>query len=305
MKKCLFIYNPHSGKGKIVKNEQFIKSKLQEKFELSVIPSQYAGHMGKIISERGNEFDVIVVSGGDGTINEAVNSIARLEKRIPLGYIPTGTVNDVAHSLHIPCNIKRAVDNIINGVPFSHDILQVNDKFGIYVCCSGLFTTSSYDTSQEKKKKMGKLAYFLDGAKKVFSTRSVRLKLSTEKIEVHGKYSIFLVINSRQVGGMKINRKANLNDGLADVILVESEKDKVNLKAILRTAFMFIRGIKRKSTKKIQHMLLDKFKIETDEQTIINLDGEKIGSGSFDCKVIKERIDIIIPKKYYSKLKKE
>jgi len=302
MEKCLFIYNPHSGKGKIVKNEEYIKNKLSQKFDVEVVRSQYAGNIGDTIFSRGNDFDIVVVAGGDGTLNETINAVARLNKRIKIGYIPTGTVNDVAHSLYIPRSIKKSVKNILEGQPFSHDILRVNDKFGIYVCCSGLFTSSSYDTQQDKKKKMGKVAYFLNGAKKVFSTPSVKLKLIYQGGIIEGNYAIMLIINSRYTGGMRVNKKAILNDGVVDIVLAESKKEVVNFCSILRVAFMFLRGIKEKSSKKIKHLKLDKFTIETSENTIINLDGEKIGKGSFDCQVIKEGVDIIVPKIH--KLKK-
>lgn len=302
MEKCLFLYNPHSGKGKIVKNEEYIKNKLSEKFNVEIVRSQYAGHIGDCITERGEDFDVIVVSGGDGTLNEAVNAIARLSQKPRLGYIPTGTVNDVAHSLYIPRNIKKAVKNILMGQPFSHDILKVNDKYGIYVCCSGLFTQSSYDTDQDKKKKMGKMAYLLDGAKRVFSTDAVNLKLTYEGGEIEGKFAIMLILNSRYVGGLRINKNAVLNDGVVDILLADSKKDIVNLGSILRVAFMFLEGVPKKDKKGIKHFTLNKFKIQTTNETIINLDGEKIGKGSFDCEVIKEGIDIIVPKIH--KLKK-
>lgn len=304
MEKCLFIYNPHSGKGKIVKNESFIKSSLSKKFHVDVVQSEYAGHIGDYISTHGEEYDIVVVSGGDGTLNEAVNSVAKLEKRIKIGYIPTGTVNDVAHSLYIPRSIKKAVKNILNGQVFSHDILKVNDKYGIYVCCSGLFTSSSYGTQQEKKKKMGKMAYVFDGAKKVFKTDAVNLKLSTDNQTIEGKYAIMLILNSRYVGGLRVNKNAILNDGIVDVILAESKKDIVNFGAIARVAFMFVKGIKKKSTKKIKHLQLQKFNITTTDSTIINLDGEKIGQGSFDCEVIKQGVDIIVPKINKFQLKK-
>ena len=133
MEKCLFVYNPISGKGKVAKKEDYILNKLKEKFEVELVRSQYAGHMGEVIRERGSDFDVIVGAGGDGSLNEIVDALMSLEKRPRIGYIPAGTVNDVAHSLYIPRKIEKAVDNILNGQPFSHDVMKVNDKYGSIV----------------------------------------------------------------------------------------------------------------------------------------------------------------------------
>ncbi len=295
MEKCLFIYNPLSGRGKIVKNEGYIKKELEKKYEVEVVRSAYAGNIGDTILSRGENFDVVVVAGGDGTLNETINAVARLTKKPIIGYIPAGTVNDVAHSLFIPRKIKRAVKNILNGSTFPHDIIRVNDKYGIYVCCSGLFTTSSYDTNQSTKKKMGKLAYFFDGAKKIFSTKAVKIKLSYEGGEIDGKFAIMLILNSRYVGGFRANKNARLDDGVVDIVLAKSKKDVVGFGSILRVATMFLRGIKDKSNKNVSRLTLSKFSITTTSQTIINLDGEKIGAGSFDCEVVKQAVQIIVP----------
>ena len=295
MEKCLFVYNPVSGKGKIAKKEKKIVSMLESKYKVDVAISKYAGHIGEIILENGEDYDLLVVSGGDGTLNEVVNSLARLDKKPVLGYIPTGTVNDVAHSLYIPRNITRAVQNILHGEVFKHDIFKMNDRYGIYVCCAGLFTETSYATGQKAKKKMGKIAYALHGIKKVFSTPAVKLTLSYDGGEIDGKFAFMLFLNSRSVAGMRINRKALLNDGYIDVVLVKSKNDIVNLGAIGRVAFVFLRGIANKSYKGIVRLKLNRFNITTTSDTVINLDGEKIGEGSFNFEVIQEGAKIIVP----------
>lgn len=306
MEKCLFVYNPLSGKGKIAKNESLITSLLNTKFDVDVHRSKYGGNIGEIIEESGNNYDIIVVAGGDGTLNEAINSIAKLGHKVKVGYIPAGTVNDVAHSLGIPRNIKKAVKNILNGQEFKHDIFRMNDRYGIYVCCSGLFTETSYATDQDKKKKMGKVAYALHGAKKMFTTPAVKIKLSYDGGEIEGKYALMLILNSKSVAGFKVNRRAELNDGLVDVVLIKTKKDKVNFPAVCRVAKFFLKGVEHKYNKNIQHTQLNKFHIETQDDTVINLDGEKIGKGSFDFEVIKEGVTIIVPnlKKLTKKVEK-
>ena len=282
MEKCLFIYNPESGKGKIKSKEDFIVSRLSKKYDVEVVHSQYAGNISKVLLERGEEFALIVGAGGDGTLNEIVDCIMRLDKKPLLGYIPSGTVNDVAHSLYIPRNAKKAVDCILNGQPYSHDIMKINDRYGIYVCAAGLFT----------------------GASSIFSTKSIKLKIKYEGGEIEGRYAIILINNSRYTAGMPLNKKVNLCDGLVDVMLIESKKEKVNLITVIKTIFMFLRGIDRYINKKhVHHLQLPAFRVETNGDTIINLDGEKVSSGSFDVEVIQGGIEIIVPK--INKLKKQ
>ena len=296
MEKCLFLYNPYSGKGKIVEKEEYITSRLREKYEVEVFQSKYAGNIGNEIKKRGAEFDLVVVAGGDGTLNEAVDAIVILDKKPKLGYIPTGTVNDLAHSLYIPRNIKSALKNILQGKTFVHDVMKINKRYGIYVCCAGLFTESSYATKHQKKKKMGKLAYFFHGIKKLFSTKAIHAKLCYDDKELKGTYAMALVPNSRYVAGFRINKRAVLNDGTVDVVLVESKRDVVNLSSILRVALMFGFGLPKKSGKFFHILKLNKFTLEMEEEHAINLDGEKVGRGTFNFEVIPRGVELIVPK---------
>ena len=120
MKRLLFIYNPRAGK-------ELLKPKLSDVidifvkagYEVVVYPTQaYRDAYEKVISYDANEYDLIVCSGGDGTIDEVVTGMVRREKRDPIGYIPTGTVNDFANSLFIPKKILEAADNAVNGKAF-------------------------------------------------------------------------------------------------------------------------------------------------------------------------------------------
>ena len=128
MKKCLFVYNPESGKGKIKKNENYITERLSSKYEVSVFYTKYRNHLEEIITENGQDKDLIVVAGGDGTINEAVNGIKKLNKDIPLAIIPTGTTNDVAHSVGISRKIKKAVESIFGVKVQSVNTANVSGK---------------------------------------------------------------------------------------------------------------------------------------------------------------------------------
>ena len=293
--KCLMIYNPKSGKGKLVGQEKTIVQKLKSKFSIvDVQRTEYAGHAIELAQNSCGKYDVLVCAGGDGTLSEVVNGVEEKEKAPIIGYIPVGTVNDFAHSVGIPNNINKAVDKIINGVPFSHDIFKVNNKYGIYVCCAGLFTETSYNTNQKNKKKLGKVAYVFHGMKKMFSTKSLKVKFSSEEMIYEGKLAMMLMANSRYVASFPINKKACLNDGLVDVVLIKEKKNKVSLSGVNKVLSMFLFGINRKPNNKVLRLKLKSFDIETDDNTTINIDGEKGESGSFHFEVIKEGVKIFI-----------
>ena len=136
MKRLLFIYNPRAGK-------ELLKPKLSDVidifvkagYEVTVYPTQsYRDAYEKVISYNSDDYDLIVCSGGDGTIDEVVTGMMKREEKDPIGYIPTGTVNDFANSLFIPKKILEAADVAVNGRPF-----WANERRYLCLCC-GVWT---------------------------------------------------------------------------------------------------------------------------------------------------------------------
>lgn len=167
MKKTLLIYNPISGKG-ILKNKlSYIIEKLSEDSILTVMPTKKNGDATRFTQEYMNDYDMIVCSGGDGTLNEVTTGYMSIEKslRKPCAYIPAGTVNDFATSLGISKNITKCVDDIANSKIFPYDIGQINDRYFNYIAGFGAFTEVSYSTPQNYKNLFGKSAYILEGIK--------------------------------------------------------------------------------------------------------------------------------------------
>ena len=117
MKRLLFIYNPRAGKeflrpavSDIV--DIFVKSG----YEVVIYPTQsYRDAFRKVQEFENGEYERVVCSGGDGTLDEVVTGMMMRKERIPIGYIPTGTTNDFANSLHIPKQLFEAADNAVNG----------------------------------------------------------------------------------------------------------------------------------------------------------------------------------------------
>lgn len=297
--KCIFVYNPESGKGKIKKYRDYILAQLATKYgNVDCVETRHAGDATELARNACGVYDYFFVSGGDGTINEVVNGFGENENAPVLGIIPSGTVNDVAHSLHISKNLKRAVKNLIEGEVFEHDIFKVNDRYGIYVCCTGLFSKTSYDTARYTKKRLGKLAYFLRGVKEVVTTKPTKIELIIDNEKIKKDCAMLLIFNSRSTAGFNVNKKALLDDGVVEIIIFHSHKKSIWLFDILRAVRFFLFGIKAvRKSKNITYRQAANFKIKLAEDTVINLDGEKSGKGTFDFSVINKGLKILIPKK--------
>ena len=196
--KCLYVYNPTSGKQKSHKKIEYILTELKKKFEVvDCKPTTKRGDAGLFAREACGVYDVFVVSGGDGTMNEVVNAISNVPNRPKIGYIPAGTTNDLAHSLGISKNVKKAVKNILMGYSIKPDVFKVNDRYGIYVCCFGIFTKSSYATSQTQKKHLGRIAYFSYGVKEMFNSHPIPMTIEFDGKKKKGKYALGIIANSK------------------------------------------------------------------------------------------------------------
>lgn len=295
--KCVYIFNPKSGKQKHLKYQDYIIKKLLTKFEIvDVKPTKKKGDASTFASEACGEYDMIVVAGGDGTMNEIINGIAEKENRPQIGYIPTGTTNDLARSLNIPRNIKKALNVILKGKSLKHDIFKVNGKYGIYVCAFGLFTASSYTTDQCLKNKVGKLAYYFSGITEIGKTKKFSVTIKSENLSFTTDAILCLIANSRYVSGFKIDNEANCHDGYVNLILFKEKNPKrVSLKTLLTICKLFLGGLaKIKNVKNCHVVKLSKFSVELDDKTPVNIDGEIGHKGSFDFEMLNEHIDIIV-----------
>ena len=238
MKKIYFIYNPFAGKGQIgVKLNEIIRILAGVDNELTVVPT--TGYMDAVnrIMKLQDGYDMVVCSGGDGTLDEVVTGMMSRpkEKRIPIGYIPAGTTNDFAKSLEIPRNMPEAAKIIMNGKPFACDVGSFNGDTFVYVASFGIFTEVSYSTKQEIKNILGHMAYVLEGMKSLYNVKSYRMKVSCKEMEFEGDFILGMVTNSKSVGGFKglVKGDVQFDDGVFEVTFIKRPKNPLELQEIL------------------------------------------------------------------------
>lgn len=297
--KCLFIYNPQSGKGKLLKHMDYIKTKLCEKFEeVNIVSTKSKDDLIEQIKTLCPNYDVLVFSGGDGTVNDVVNVIKTNNINIILGYIPSGTCNDFARSVGIPKNYKKAIKKICEGTPKEFDGFCANGRFGVYVCASGIFTSASYETKQKTKHFFGKLGYYLHSAKEIFSAKSLDIEFSLDNKQKQTHNSVlFLLTNSSSVAGWNFNKHTNLHDGKMEFISIETKKKnkKIGLHALLTIVKMFLFGINSvKNNKLVKFKQFSKINLTTKQPCTINIDGENGGTGEINLEVCSEMFTLIV-----------
>ena len=228
MKKCLLIINPCSGKLKI-QNEllDIIKILNENEYSTEVQITLSHNHAREIAKDI-NDKDLIICSGGDGTLNQVVSGMIDGNVNIPLGYIPSGSTNDYANTLGLSFNMKESVNNIVAGKPHALDVGCFNkEDYFNYVASFGIFTAASYNTPQTSKNMFGNLAYLFSGIADIANSKPIQLACEMDGVRVDGEYILGLVLNTTSVAGiMKLNTiDVDLSDGLFEVILIKNPKD--------------------------------------------------------------------------------
>lgn len=234
--KLFFVYNPHSGVGRIRSQlSDIIEIMIQAGYEVSVHPTQAAGDATVVTAERAAGYDLVVCCGGDGTLDETVTGLMESGCQVPLGYIPAGSTNDFAASLDLPKNMKKAAQVAVNGTDFSCDVGCFGEKHFVYIAAFGLFTDVSYQTKQELKNVFGHVAYILEGAKRIGTHPSYRMRVEYNGGVIEDEFIYGMVTNSLSVGGFKgmTGDDVALNDGLFEVMLIKTPHNAVELNEII------------------------------------------------------------------------
>ena len=149
-KKALFVVNPHAGKGQIKNHLLAIVDILTKAgYVVTVYTTQCQGDAIKVIRDRDHDYELVVCSGGDGTLDEIVTGMIQSGFQTKIGYIPAGSTNDFANSLNLPSTMKKAAEVVAADHTFSCDIGLFNQDVFVYVAAFGIFTEVSYETPQE------------------------------------------------------------------------------------------------------------------------------------------------------------
>lgn len=291
--KCLFLFNPKSGKEKISKNLDYITLRLKEKFSIvDVHPSSSKEDFINTAKDSCGKYDYLVFSGGDGSFNLVVNAIAEQDNQPILGYIPGGTCNDIAANMHLPTkSLKKCLDIIINNKFVKHDILKVNNEYCMYVAALGDFAELSYSTEHNVKKIFGRVAYYFSGLRTlVHKPKFMRLYVEIDGIPFVFDSPLCLVLHSKFIAGLKFYSNGYLNDGKVDVIIVKGRY----LRGLINIARLFIFGILKLKTEKVSYVFRSKkIVIECKDEKYWSFDGEKGMSGRLEFECIPKAIKVV------------
>lgn len=271
-KKLLFVFNPYSGRAQI-KNQllDIVDAMVKAEYEVTIYPTQASGDAIHKVEEEAGDYDMVVCSGGDGTLDEVVSGMMHRGVRVPLGYIPAGSTNDFATSLKIPKDMVQAAVCAVNGRAFACDIGAFNDDYFVYVAAFGLFTAVSYKTSQEWKNVLGHAAYILEGAKCLHDIPSYLMQVEYHNVRLQDEFIFGMISNSTSVGGFKgmTGKDVLLDDGVFEVTLIKKPRNPIELNEIIASLINLV-----DDTDMVYSFKADEIRITSKKEVSWTLDGE-------------------------------
>lgn len=298
MKKALLIYNPNSGNSKIIfENFDNITSKFLKKnisLTLYSISKNY-DHLINLIKEH--QFDIIILSGGDGTLSRTLTQLYNAKITFPnIGIFPLGTSNDFARCLHLGEDIDSWIDNIIDGKPQSIDFGLINDNtVFLSSYAGGLFTKISYSTDKNMKKNIGKLAYFINGINELINIKKFKLHLKLDDDTlIEEKAILYMIINGEGAGGFNtLDNTANMSDGLMNIIIVKETKSAIDISTLL----FDLMNNNLVNNNFVRTLTAKKCEIKKIKKDInVSIDGEEGENEDVSIKFISDRLKIFVPK---------
>lgn len=282
------LVNKNSGTGKGARTLKKVEKILRaNNIEYTVHPTEYKGHATAIVSElNARENTNLIVMGGDGSFNEAINGIINFDT-ITLGFVPCGTGNDYVKTAGISMNIAKSIGVIINGKVGYTDFIQVGDKRAINCVGSGMDVDIlvKYATM---KKFGGKIKYYLSLLYTVTHLRFHKLKITFDGKEVIDDTFLTAVANGKFIGGgMPVSPHSDVNDGKLNLMIAH----KIKMSRVFWAMMLFLQG-KHINADFVEYYPVDKVRIEVLDDSMVQLDGEVYDQKEMDCSVVSNTLKV-------------
>lgn len=285
--KALLLYSHASGHRKVKESIEFVKEKLSAVFDvLDVICTVSKEDAFALEKEAGEKYDVLLISGGDGTFNNAINAVMESDKRPILGYLNFGTIGDVGKIFGIKGGLKEAVEIIASGHYAPFDIGKVTSKeasmYFAYSATFGAYSDIAYKVDRHRKRRLGKLAYYEEAVSQAFKKQVHAYKYKGNK-ELVGECPFGMALLGTHIGGFKVNPHAVMDDGKMEIYLTD---------AGLFNGLIHYAGQGKKPTD-----ITDRCQIELEEDLAWCLDGEVGPRGSAKIEIVPKPLQIYCQEK--------
>ncbi|MBO8136738.1 MAG: YegS/Rv2252/BmrU family lipid kinase [Desulfotomaculum sp.] len=222
MQRALIIYNPTSGNHSF---PQQLDQVTEACHSFGYLPTFY--RIGPELEydqvfKTIDQYQVLFISGGDGSLSRAVNRLLHAKADLPVGIIPSGTANDFATALGLERQPGTAVRRLLAGDVINVDVGQINEQYFVNVASAGVLTTISQEVNNAIKSRLGVTGYYLKGLEHVWQASPIAVNIQGEGFEIEEEVMLFLVLNSTTAGSIRnVAPNASITDGKLDVVILK------------------------------------------------------------------------------------
>lgn len=293
-KKILLIVNPISGIYHSENLEKIVFNTLDsQKYEVFLEYTKYKHH-GRELARQGlaAEMDVIAAVGGDGTINEVASQLVGTSTTFAV--VPHGSGNGLAYHLHIPINVKRALQVINNGIVQTIDTCRINQVPFFSVAGIGFDAKVAFDFNNDSTR--GFQNYLKHILKNLFEYQSGEYIIQVDGSHQESEAFFITFANSSQWGyNVKIAPQASVQDGMLDVCVCS----RPNLLKLLNVDLLYLLSNHVDKSSIVKYMQCQKVTIQSKngQKMYLHIDGDAAGVvDSVEVEVIPQSLHTIIPK---------
>ncbi len=297
--RTLVIINPTAGQRNPGKIRSMLESFFAEKgYQFVLRQSENRGDAQKWCRSAADDgFDVVVVSGGDGTVREAVDGIMKSGAQIPLAQIPTGTTNFVARAMLIPVTVRGAIELLDKGKPMPFDIgyLPEHDLYFVFVAGTGYDARLIHDTPPHLKKKIGFFAYVTTGIRHLKTVQPVRMELDVDGEIKHLRAHTVMAVNIGTIPdlGFAFAPDMDPHDGKLNVEIMST-------RSIWTSVVVFLRILTKRyhGFSDLKHIQARRIRVASEPPFPVEVDGDPLGTTPFVAEVIPAGMTFLVPQIY-------
>ncbi len=288
-KKLLLLYNVKAGRGRIRRKMDALEQIFSEA-GYTPIPKMLRFGQNPFEGES-DDIDLVVICGGDGTINYVVNAMRAMNLDYPIGIIPAGTANDFAGALGVSARTFKAAEQIVKGTEQRIDCGRVNGMYFVNIFSFGMFTTTSQHTPEKIKRHIGKAAYLIEGSKELHNREFIPLHIVHDNGEIDVDSMITLIFNGETAGRFPIARDASIRDGLLDCMIMRKCG---TFDGAWAAAKLILLG---RENEDIIHIRSKKLQITSPLSPLTDMDGQPSAEFPLEIECLPGNLRIIVPER--------
>ncbi len=285
------VLNPLAGNAEDISGVKAAKQLWEaHNWYVEVMPTAYAGHAVLLAREAAEQrFDLVVAAGGDGTVNEVINGIARTQ--VALAVLPVGTGNVWGREIKLPLQVRDAADVLTKGELVQLDLGSANGRYFLLMAGIGFDAAVTRAVLPEAKRRFGMIAYVVEALRAAGEVRGTRVRLLLDGRPVNSRVLMIVIGNSRLYGAfLQITHHASLTDGLLDIAVIKGESIRaapLHLLSILLRRYNLNPDINYYRAREVQ--------ISSTTPLAVQVDGDPIGSTPMTFRTEPDALRVLVP----------